>query len=182
MNDPDASGLPADEAEGTLIEQRSTVSDVREVEERRAIVVFVDDNRDIVQQALALRESWLYAQSPDTDLVVMGPDRVLTSLPDDMVKIPQEPVADDPLWQGYRYINAVACLNGGGSEQLDRYTHLLRTHADTFITPAWNQFYPNSFTFGAGAYSNDDHVRRRIVALSAEYGLTHRGLINVGTT
>jgi hypothetical protein len=44
---------------------------------RRAIVCFVEDNRHLIQQLLALRRSWLYVQNPDTDLVVMGPGDVL---------------------------------------------------------------------------------------------------------
>ena len=149
---------------------------------RRAIVAFVEDRPHLVQQALALRLSWLYAESPDTDLVVIGPADVLDRLPDDLVKIAQQPAADDPAWQGYRYINAIACLNGAGAERLEAYTHLLRTDADTFITPAWNRFRPTAFTVGEGGYANDAEVRRRIRAIAAEYGLAHRGLTNVGST
>jgi hypothetical protein len=149
---------------------------------RRAIVCFVEDNRHLIQQALALRHSWLYAQSPDTDLVVMGPADVLARLPDDLVKIEQQPAADDPVWRGYRYANSIACLNGAGAERLDRYTHILRTDVDTFITPAWNDFHPTSFMVGNGGYSNDDEVRQRIRDIAARYGLVHRGLTNVGST
>ena len=75
---------------------------------RRAIVCFVEDNRHLIQQALALRHSWLYARSPDTDLAVMGPADVLARLPDDLVKIEQQPAADDPVWRGYRFANSIA--------------------------------------------------------------------------
>ena len=34
-------------------------------------------------------------------------------------KVPQQPVADDPSWLGYRYINSLACLNGPGASMLD---------------------------------------------------------------
>src|SRR5829696_3606941 len=149
---------------------------------RRAIVCFVEDDRHLIQQALALRHSWLYTRSPDTDLVVMGPADVLARLPDDLVRIEQQPAADDPVWRGYRYANLIACLNGAGAEWLDRYTHILRTDVDTFITPAWNDFHPTSFMVGNGAYSNDDEVRQRIRDIAARYGLVHRGLTNVGST
>ena len=148
---------------------------------RRAIVCFVDDRPDLVQQALALRHSWLHAQSPDTDLVVMGPAPALARLPDDVVKIRQRPVDEDAAWRGYRYANSIVCMNGDGAEQLDRYTHLLRTDVDTFITPAWNDFHPADFTCGNGGYANGD-VGRRIRGIAAQYGLVHRGLTNVGST
>ena len=149
---------------------------------RRAIVCFVDDKPHLVQQALALRHSWLQVQSPDTDLVMMGPAEALARIPADVVKIPQRPVDEDAAWRGYVYANSIVCMNGDGAEQLDRYTHLLRTDVDTFITPAWNDFHPAEFTCGNGAYSNDDDVRQRIGAIAAQYGLVHRGLTNVGST
>src|SRR5829696_2596863 len=129
----------------------------RAATDRRALVCFVEDQGPLIQQLLALRLSWLNTESPDTDPVVMGPEEVLARLPEDLVKISQQPAVDDPVWGGYRYINALACLNGAGAEQLERYSHLLRTDVDTFLTQAWNAFYPASFTFGAGAYyANDD--------------------------
>ena len=149
---------------------------------RRAIVCFVDDKPHLVQQALALRHSWLHVKSPDTDLVVMGPAPALARLPDDVVKIRQRAVDEDGAWRGYVYVNSIACMNGDGAEQLDRYTHLLRTDVDTFITPAWNDFHPADFICGTGAYSNDDDIRQRIRGIAAQYGLVHRGLTNVGST
>ena len=149
---------------------------------RRAIVCFVDDKVHLVQQALALRHSWLHAESGDTDLVVMGPTAALARIPDDVVKIQQRPSDGDAVWRGYVYANSIVCMNGDGAEQLDRYTHLLRTDVDTFITPAWNAFRPTGFTCGHGGYSNDDDVRRRIRSIAEQYGLVHRGLTNVGST
>ena len=148
----------------------------------RAIVCFVEENAHLIQQALALRQSWLYVQSPDTDLVVMGPAAALRSIPDDVIKIEQRVVADDPEWLGFRCSNSVACLNGVNAWQLDRYSHLLLTDVDTFITPAWNRFYPDGFICGNGGYSNNDEVRRKIRDIAAEFGLQHMGLTNTGST
>lgn len=149
---------------------------------RRAIVCFVEDRSSLVQQLLALRRSWLHARSPDTDLVAMGPSNVLARLPDDLVKIAQRPATDDPVWRDYRYVNSIACLNGAGAEWLDRYTHILRTDVDCFITPAWNQFSPETFVYGRGGYSNDDDTRQRLRSIAAQYGLAHRGSTSIGST
>jgi hypothetical protein len=149
---------------------------------RRAIVCFVEDESRLLQQALALRQSWLYTQSPDTDLVIMGPSAALRKIPDDVVKIVQRVVADDPEWLYYRYANSMACLNGVNAWQLDSYSHLMMTDVDTFITPAWNRFYPDRFVCGNGAYSNDEEVCRKIQEISAELGYQHRGLVNTGST
>lgn len=150
---------------------------------RRAVTCFVEDRPHLVQQVLALRLSWLSTCSPNTDLVVFGPEEVLARLPDDLVKIEQRPATDDAVWGGYRYINALACLNGARAEELERYSHILRTDVDTFITPAWNAFYPSTFTYGDGArYASDDSVCQRVRDVAAEYGLVHRGMTNIGST
>ncbi|MEO7522289.1 MAG: glycosyltransferase family A protein [Gemmatimonas sp.] len=149
---------------------------------RRAVVCFVDDKPHLIQQAFALRHSWLHVASPDTDLVMMGPGNVLARFPADVVKITQRSVQNDPEWRGYQYINSIACMNGDGAELLDSYTHVLRTDVDTFITPAWNDFYPTRFMFGNGGYSNDDDVRQRIGDIAAAYRFSHRGVTNVGST
>ena len=158
------------------------VGAVRDVAGRRAIVCFVGDQPHLVQQALALRQSWLYAESPDTDLVMMGPASALARMPEDVVRIEQRSVENDPEWRGYRYADSVLCVNGAGAERLDRYTHILRTDVDTFVTPAWNDFRPSHFAFGHGGYSNDDDVRQRIRSIAARFGLVHRGLTNVNST
>ena len=177
---PDVAG-PAG-ADGSPAPERRAGASTADRADRRAIVCFVDDKPHLVQQALALRHSWLHVRSPDTDLVMMGPGQALARLPDDVVKIRQRAVDEDAAWHGYPYVNSIACLNGDGAEQLDRYTHLLRTDVDTFITPAWNDFRPDCFTCGDGGYSNDDDVRRRIREIASRYGLVHRGLTNVGST
>lgn len=152
------------------------------MENRRAIVCFVEDRPNLVQQVLALRRSWLHSGSADTDLVVFGPPHVLAGLPDDVVAIPQLPIADDPAWQDYRFANSIACLNGAGADRLDEYSHLLRVDVDTFVTPAWTRFYPPSFTVSQGRYAHGEVVTGRLRTIADEFGLTHVGFTNVGST
>ena len=164
------------------VEPAANAGFVRSPPTRRAIVCFVDDEPHLVQQLLALRRSWLHVESADTDLVAIGPEELLAWLPDDLVKIPQRPATDDPSWRGHRLVNAIACLNGAGAEELNRYSHLLHTHADVFVSPAWNRFYPDVFTWGGGGYANDADITRRLRELAEEYGLTHRGHTNIGVS
>jgi hypothetical protein len=181
-DDTGGGGAQADNSSQELPRLRRDSGPAGITENRRAIVCFVPDNAHLIQQALALRHSWLHTRSPDTDLVMLGPAVVLARFPDDVVKIEQRCVDDDPAWRGYIYANSIACMNGGGAERLDRYSHLLRTDVDTFITPAWNDFHPDGFVTGHGGYSNDDEVRQRIRSIAAKHGLVHRGLTNVGST
>lgn len=150
--------------------------------DRRAIVTFVEGDGPLMQQLLALRLSLLALPGDDTDLVVMGPDDVLRRLPDDLVKIPQRPACDDPVWRGYRYINSIACLNGAGSEQLQEYTHLLRTDVDTLLFPGWDEFRPVGFRWGKGGYAGVPEVHEKLAAVADLYGLTHRGVTPIGST
>jgi len=113
---------------------------------------------------------------------MMGPAQVLAQLPDDIVKIEQQPAVDDPVWRGDWFVNGLACMNGPGAERLDRYTYVLLTDVDTFITPTWNDFHPTTFMFGNGGYSNDDDIRRRIRDIAVEYGLVHRNITNINST
>ena len=74
-------------------------------------------------------------------------------------------------------------MNAAGAEQLDRYTHILRTDVDTFITPAWNEFYPTSFHLRG----NRRLLQRRRGPAAApghrgRYGLVYRGLTNIHST
>jgi hypothetical protein len=112
----------------------------------------------------------------------MGPPDALACIPDDVVRIEQRAVANDPEWCSYHYANSVACLNGLGAHRLDGYSHILLSDVDTFITPAWNSFYPEGFVCGPGGYSNDENIRRHLRDIAVEFGLEHRGLTNTGST
>jgi hypothetical protein len=150
-------------------------------EKTRAIVCFIEDKRFLIEQALALRESWLYSECTDTDLVIMGPAIALAGIPDDVVKIEQRPVSGDPEWLAYECSNSIACMNGENARILDRYSHILRSDVDTFVTPAWNSFRPDEFVYGRGFYS-DPAVSKNIRRIADDFGLLHRGLTNVGST
>ncbi|MBX3069226.1 MAG: hypothetical protein KF883_01860 [Thermomicrobiales bacterium] len=149
---------------------------------RRAVVCFVDDRPALIQQTHALYLSLIDSDAQDTDLVAMGPEAALDRLPAGVVKVPQQPAADHPLWKSYRYINSIACMNGEGAGLLNAYTHVLRTDVDTFIMPGWNDFHPETFVWGEGAYSNSNDIRSRLLAISKAFGLTYRGYVNVGST
>ena len=129
-----------------------------------------------------LYKSWRHIQSPDTDLVFMGPKPALEKLPDDVLKVVQEPATADPAWLDYGYVNSVACFADPSASIFDDYDIILRTDVDTFLTPAWNSFYPQEFIAGRGRYNNDDRVRDNILRIAQKFGLTHRGAINIGST
>ena len=148
---------------------------------RRAAVVYVDRPVRLIEQAKALYQSLLYSQAPDTDLVCFGPRDALAQMPEgpQLIKCVQEPHVLAPQ---YGFINSISCFNGTGHEILNSYAYLLKTDVDTFLTPAWRQFSLKGFACGAGAYVHSQDVRERLHRLSQQFGYTHRGRHNLGST
>jgi hypothetical protein len=149
---------------------------------RRAVVIFVENQRDLMLQFGCLYTSLKYIQSKDTDLVVFGPQDALQMLPDDCIKIECPPLSDPPEWINYRFINSLSCLVSDHSDFLNQYDYLLRTDADTVLTPAWNSFYPDQYTTGQGWYVNHPDVSTNITRVARALGLKHRGIHNIGST
>lgn len=149
---------------------------------RRALALFLEENPLLIANAHWLYASWKHVASKDTDLVFMGTEAALRKIPRDVVKIIQQPLADDPTWLDYRYVNSLACLNAPGTSVLDEYDVLLRSDVDVFLTPGWNSYYPAEFTAGTGAYSNDERVKENVRRIADKFGLKHRGVSNVGST
>jgi hypothetical protein len=148
---------------------------------RRAVALFVEDKPSLLLHSHWMHQSWRHIGAEDTDLVFMGPKEALEKLPADVVKIEQRPITEDGTWMGYGYVNSIACLAHLAASLLDSYEMILRSDADTFLTPAWNRFYPSELTSGRGGYANDDKVRDNIQRVAQRFGLTHRGVTNVGS-
>jgi hypothetical protein len=147
----------------------------------RALVAYVDDRLDLIRQASALYQSLIYSGSTDTDLVLFGPSAALDRIPDGLylVKCVQDP---HPLASQYGFINSLHCFTAPGHEILNKYRRLLKTDVDTFVTPAWNSYYPARLSCGQGGYSNSQDVRDRCKLLAESKGLVHKGLHNLGST
>jgi hypothetical protein len=149
---------------------------------RRAIVIYLEDKRNLMIQFGCLYTSLKYIDSKDTDLVVFGTKEALKKVPNDCIKIENEPISYLMQWQNYHYINSIGCLIDENSDFLEDYDLLLRSDADTFLTPAWNSFYPNIYTVGRGGYVNDENTRSNLKRIAKILGLNHKGIHNIGST
>ncbi|MED1205442.1 hypothetical protein [Heyndrickxia acidicola] len=148
---------------------------------KRAIVVYLDYTRGLLQQFACLYTSFKYVDCSDnTDLVVFGPKASLDLVPNDCIKVELNPL--EGIWKSYRFINSLHCISSDKSEFLAEYDYLLRTDVDTFLTPAWNPYLPNFYTVGIGAYCNTENVLKNIKRVSEKFGLRHQGLHNIGST
>jgi len=149
---------------------------------RRAVVVFVEDKRRLLLQLGCLYTSLKYIKSRDTDLVVFGTKEALNKIPNDCIKVECDIASDPPEFLQYRFINSISCLTGKQANFLDKYDYILRTDADTFLTPAWNSFYPKFYTVGNGGYVNDEETRSNLKRIASHFKLRHQGLHNLGST
>ncbi|WLV25333.1 hypothetical protein QR721_03640 [Aciduricibacillus chroicocephali] len=149
---------------------------------RRAVVVFVEDNKHLLLQLGCLYASFKHIGSSDTDLIVFGTEEALRKVPEDCIKVQYDIAADPPEFLDYRFINSISCLVGEQADFLNDYDLILRTDADVFLTPSWNSYYPELYTVGRGGYVNDEITRENIKLISSKFNLTHKGLHNLGST
>ncbi len=149
---------------------------------KRGITLYVEDKRNLMLQFGCLYTSFKHIQSNDTDLIVLGTKNALAKIPDDCIRVECAPASDLPVWRDYHYINSISCLTGEGTDFLDKYDLLLRSDVDTFLTPAWNSFYPDIYTTGGGGYVNDEDTKTRLKDISQHFGLKHSGIHNIGST
>ncbi|OZM56965.1 hypothetical protein CIB95_09345 [Lottiidibacillus patelloidae] len=146
---------------------------------KRAVVVYLDNKIDQLKMFRCLYASFKHIQSPDTDLVVFGEDDTLIIVPDDCIKVAIQP---DRKFSNYPYIHSLACLAKKEADFTEDYDYLLRSDVDTFLTPAWNNFYPKEYTVGKGQYADQAGVKLKIKETATLFKLKHRGWHNIGST
>ncbi|MDQ6598592.1 hypothetical protein E2K98_14130 [Bacillus salipaludis] len=149
---------------------------------KRALVVYVEDKPSLLMQFGWLYTSLKYIEADDTDLVVFGTKNALKKIPDDCIKIEQSPISYNKEWQNYHYINSIACVADDSAAFLNQYDLLLRTDVDTFLTPAWKDFFPDYYTVGGGGYVNDSEVSGNLKTIAQKLGYRHQGHHNIGST
>lgn len=67
---------------------------------------------------------------------------------------------------------------------LSRYSMVMKTDADTFVTPHFARWLPSPprFFTGRGAYATDYYTRHIIAKWAARLNFTHRGMHDLGAT
>jgi hypothetical protein len=156
-------------------EGREKVDDVT-----RALVVYVDDSPCILSDFACLFHSFRTLSPPDTHLVVFAPEAILPRLPDGCVKVACERL--EGKWSGYGYINSISCLISERSDVLSDYDRILRSDADTFLLPAWNDYFPSDYRVGRGLYANNQEIRDNLARVAQVLGLRYLGRTNLGST
>lgn len=149
---------------------------------KRAVVVFLENRKRLLLQFSWLYTSLKYIQSNDTELVVFGTRDALLNIPDDCIKIEVKKASEPPEVAKYPRINSIHYYLDSQIDILNQYDYILRTDADTFLTPAWNHYFPEQYTTGKGAYVSTSEVKENIKRVAEIHGLKHKGLHNIGAT
>ncbi|MGL4738998.1 MAG: DUF7164 domain-containing protein [Cellulosilyticaceae bacterium] len=149
---------------------------------KRAVVIFIENKPHLITEMKVLSHSLDLLMCLDTDLVVFGPKQALLRVPPNCIKLDAHIVSNRPKWKNYHYINSLACLCEESAKMLDQYDFILRSDADTFLTPAWNTFYPEGYMTGKGGYVNDDFTKEKLTQIASKLGLRHKGIFNIGST
>lgn len=157
---------------------------------KRAIVIYLEDKRNLLLQFGCLYNSFKYVVDQDriynnnnnTDIVVFGSLNTLNKIPDDCIKVKYDAISYDPEWKDYHYINSISCLVGPHADFLDKYDMILRSDVDTFVTPAWNLYYPEIYSIGKGGYVNDQKTKDNLLRIAKKLNLNHKGIHNIGST
>jgi hypothetical protein len=155
---------------------------------KRAVAVFLESKKGLLNQFFGLYASWRYIDSADTDLVVFGPKDALDLVPDDCIKIECNAISNAHPWtsprlpSAYHFINSIYFLCIPEAEFLLGYDYVLKTDVDTFLTCKWNDYFPLGYATGRGRYVYDTQTGDRIRQISTALGLTHHGIHNLGAT
>jgi hypothetical protein len=172
----------------TDIIQTTTVTARQTMEKDLGIMLYVDDHPSMYEEFDWIYKSWIHSGNWRTsDLIVVCHPNALTQLPMNdpgVIKIPQMPLSvPGSVWEGYPYINSIACLSGEHTAHLaSTYTWLLRTDADVFLTSNLATFRPSFPVFGRAHYGDHPDVWRNIVAFAEKHGLEHHRVFNCGSS
>jgi hypothetical protein len=132
-------------------------------------------------------KSWIFSKSWEmSDLVIVCHPRAVHRIPSDpgLKVIAAEPVAiPGSRWEGYPFINSIACLSGPHTDGLQsEYKWLLRTDADVFLTTNFAKIRPSFPIYGRGHYAGpyQPQVWDEMIRFCDQHGVKHRRVFNCG--
>jgi len=151
-----------------------------------AITVYIDNNKNLMNEFRWLYNSWLASGSWMMSKIVAFHHPAISY--DDMPKdndidyIPLVPLTErDPSWRDYPFINSVWFMTTPEAAILTDYRYALRTDCDTFLTPYFPLLKPRLAQFGAGMFASNSDVVIRLATIANKWGISPV-FNNVGST
>jgi hypothetical protein len=155
-------------------------------EKTLGIMAYIDANPNMIQEFGWLYKSWIHSGNWRTsDLIIVHHPDAGPHLPQGeagVILIPCWPVATQGgVFEGYPFINSIACLSGPHVEPVARrYSHLLRTDADVFLTEHLVDFRPPSPVHGRGLYHRTADFRDGMLDFCRRHGIDHKNHFGCG--
>jgi hypothetical protein len=149
---------------------------------------YIDNNEEMIQEFGWLYKSWIHSGNWKTsDLIVVCHPEIVGQLPQNepgVIVIPCAPVAAaGSVFEGYHFINSIACLTGPHVDPIARrYPFLLRTDADVFLTEHLSDARPDFPLHGRGLYQHSAAFRRGMIDFCERHGIEHMNHFGCGSS
>lgn len=143
-----------------------------------AVTTYIDNQANMITEFGWLYRSWFASSSWRTSQIVAfhhpAIDKALFPEDSGITYIPLVPLTErEPEWANYKFINSTHFLTTPEAAQaLSKFTYVLKTDNDCFLTPYFPTLRPRLATFGIGLYALDPTVAAKLVQIAAKWGIT----------
>jgi hypothetical protein len=140
----------------------------------KAIVVYLDDTLRCIEEFSWLYKTWkMWDLDTEYDLVVYHNPSCSDKIPNEpcIISKPLEPLhKKDSFWSDYPFVNSFAMFNDKAELNWvrERYTHILKTDCDVFLTQHFAGHTPQRILIGQGGYMPHEEEKAAIVFRNLE--------------
>jgi len=157
---------------------------------RKAIVVYVDNNKFILEEFSWLYKTWvLYKLYDEYDIVVYHNPEVGDRIPThpNIDKISLLPMGiNNPMWNKYKFVNSFSMFNDDVEcERISqRYDYILKTDCDVFLTENMLGQEPDIIMIGRGGYMmrEPEEVMENLVRIQKKLNLNSNFSNHIGAS
>lgn len=130
----------------------------------KAIVVYVDDTPRCLEEFSWLYKTWkMWDLDNEFDLVAYCNPNAVKKLPDDKKSLVIREMAPihktNPEWSSYPFVNSFGMFSTNINEFrfIQKYSHIMRTDCDVFLTQHLAGHAPSRVMLGMGGYIDTNH-------------------------
>lgn len=151
------------------------------------IAAYIDNSDSMLDEFSWLYKSWIYSGCwKSSDLIIVHHPALSGAFPQEpgIITVPAVPHSSiDPLFDGYHFINSIACLSGPHVDDiLRRYRWILRTDADVFLTENLARLKPTFPIHGRGHYHWTSGFREGMLDFCRRHGINHQHNFGCGAS
>lgn len=159
---------------------------------KKAIVIYIDDNPKLIEEFTWLWKTWNMLDLADEfDIVAYCNPSAIPKLPShpNFIKKPLDSLSDTTdFWKEYKFVNSFAMFNDEEEVKWikSKYSHILKTDADVFLTEHIKGLTPSKIMIGYGGYMNYedkfDEINSNLSRIAKKLKLKNNGYSHVGAS